>query len=156
MAVATKAELIIADEPTTSVDTAIQRNVLDTLTAATIKLGASLILVTHDLALVSNYCDAVAVMYGGHVVESGPSSEVLVRPRHPYTGALVNSNISLPRVIEQQAKTLPVIPGMMPSLASMPVGCAFRLRCDSASTACEEIPPVLITEGRTLRCWNPK
>lgn len=156
MAVATKPELIIADEPTTSVDTAIQRNVLDTLTAATNKLGASLILVTHDLALVSNYCDTVAVMYGGHVVESGPRSEVLVRSRHPYTGALVNSNISLPRVIEQQVKTLPVIPGMMPSLASMPAGCAFRLRCDNASTACGEIPPVSITEGRTLRCWNPK
>lgn len=155
MAVATKPELIIADEPTTSVDTAIQRNVLDTLTAATNKLGASLILVTHDLALVSNYCDTVAVMYGGHVVESGPRSEVLVRSRHPYTGALVNSNISLPRVIEQQVKTLPVIPGMMPSLASMPVGCAFRLRCDRASTACGETPPVSITEGRTLRCWNP-
>lgn len=156
MAVATKSELIIADEPTTSVDTAIQRNVLDTLVAATSKLGASLILVTHDLALVSNYCDTIAVMYGGHLVESGPTTEVLVKSRHPYTGALINSNISLPRIIEQQVKKLPVIPGMMPSLESMPIGCAFRLRCDRASSACEEIPPESISEGRTLRCWNPK
>ena len=156
MAVATKPELIIADEPTTSVDTAIQRNVLDTLTAATNKLGASLILVTHDLALVSNYCDTVAVMYGGHLVESGPTSEVLGKSRHPYTGALINSNISLPRVMEQQVKTLPVIPGMMPSLESMPTGCTFRLRCDRASSVCEEIPPVTTSDGRTLRCWNPK
>jgi oligopeptide/dipeptide ABC transporter ATP-binding protein len=155
MAVAADPELIIADEPTTSVDTAIQRNVLDTLTAATNKLGASLVLVTHDLALVANYCDSVAVMYGGHLVESGPTRDVLLKPKHPYTGALINSNISLPRVMEQQVKTLPVIPGMMPSLESMPSGCAFRLRCDRASLACEEIPPVTSFEGRTLRCWNP-
>jgi oligopeptide/dipeptide ABC transporter ATP-binding protein len=156
MAVATRPELIIADEPTTSVDTAIQRNVLDMLTAATNKLGASLILVTHDLALVSNYCDTVAVMYGGQIVESGPTSDVLGKSRHPYTAALVNSNISLTRVIEQQAEALPVIPGVMPSLESMPTGCAFRLRCDRASSACEEIPPVSISGSRTLRCWNPK
>jgi oligopeptide/dipeptide ABC transporter ATP-binding protein len=155
MAVAAKPELIIADEPTTSVDTAIQRNVLDTLTAATNKLGASLILVTHDLALVANYCDSVAVMYGGHLVESGATREVLLKPKHPYTGALINSNISLPRVMEQQVKTLPVIPGMMPSLESMPSGCAFRLRCDRAGLVCEEIPPVTSFDGRTLRCWNP-
>jgi peptide/nickel transport system ATP-binding protein len=156
MAVAANPKLIIADEPTTSVDTAIQRNVLDTLTAATNKLCASLILITHDLALVANYCDTLAVMYGGHLVEAGSTREVLDKSRHPYTGALINSHISLSRVISKQLKTLPVIPGMMPSLESMPSGCAFRLRCDRAVVACEEIPPLLNAEGRSLRCWNPK
>lgn len=155
MAVMAKPILIIADEPTTSVDTVVQRNVLDTLSSATDKLGASLILITHDLALVSNYCDTVAVMYGGHLVELGPTDEVLRNPKHPYTAALVKSNISLPRVIDQRIQTLPVIPGMIPSLESMPSGCAFRLRCERGTYACEEIPPVTSLGQREFRCWNP-
>lgn len=156
MAVVAKPRLIIADEPTTSVDTVVQRNVLDTLSSAIDKLGASLLLITHDLAVVSNYCDTVAVMYGGHLVELGGTKEVLINPKHPYTTALINSNVSLPSVIEQRMKRLPVIPGIIPSLELMPSGCAFRSRCDRGTEACGEIPPVTFVEQRAFRCWNPK
>jgi oligopeptide/dipeptide ABC transporter ATP-binding protein len=131
MALACKPALLIADEPTTALDVTIQAQILDLLREAQAELGMALLLVTHDLGVVAEAADSVAVMYAGRVVEQGPAQAVLERPAHPYTQALLRC---LPR-LDRAVPPAP-IRGMVPALDAMPPGCAFAPRCDHEGAGC--------------------
>jgi oligopeptide/dipeptide ABC transporter ATP-binding protein len=124
-AVAMEPALIIADEPTTALDATIQSQIVDLLVELTHRLGTALLLVTHNIALVAEVTDRIAVMYGGTLVELGAKGAVLDAPRHPYTAALIET---IPRMDEPERALTPIT-GMMPGLASLPRGCPFHPRC---------------------------
>ncbi len=128
--------VIIADEPTSALDVVTQRHVMQTLGAQQQESGSALILIGHDMGLMAQFVDSLAVMYAGRLVEIGAIRDVLTRPRHPYTQALVSS---VPRL--DHRGELGGIPGVAPSLRELPVGCAFHLRCDRAVAACRESRP---------------
>jgi peptide/nickel transport system ATP-binding protein len=125
MAMVNKPRLIIADEPTTALDVTVQAQVLEVLDQVRVESGASMVLVSHDLGVVAGTADRVQVMYGGTIVETGPTEEVFDRPRMPYTVGLLSS---LPAV-DQLGGRLQPIPGAPPSLVSLPPGCSFAPRC---------------------------
>ena len=131
-------KLIIADEPTSALDVVTQRHVMETLGRQQREAGSALILIGHDMGLMAQFVDTLAVMYAGRLVEIGSIREVLTRPRHPYTQALVNS---VPRL--HQNGELGGIPGVTPSLRDLPVGCAFAPRCPQAIQLCREARPSL-------------
>jgi peptide/nickel transport system ATP-binding protein len=131
-------KLIIADEPTSALDVVTQRHVMETLGRQQRGAGSALILIGHDMGLMAQFVDTLAVMYAGRLVEIGSIREVLTRPRHPYTQALVNS---VPRL--HQNGELGGIPGVTPSLRDLPVGCAFAPRCPQAIQLCREARPPL-------------
>jgi oligopeptide/dipeptide ABC transporter ATP-binding protein len=143
--------LLIADEPTTSLDLTIQVQYLNLLRELQRAHGLALIFITHNLGIVAKMCDHLAVMYAGRVVESGPVRQVFKAPIHPYTRALLNS---IPRVSDK-CQRLIAIDGQPPDLAALPPGCAFGPRCPSAFDRCRETsPPVLeLSDGRTVCCW---
>lgn len=132
MALACNPALILADEPTTALDVTVQDQILKLLLSLKDQTGAGLLLVTHDLAVVAQTCDRVAVMYAGRIVEQGPTTEVLSSPRHPYTRGLLNS---VPAV-ERDVGSLTPIPGSLPDLVSPPAGCLFAPRCPKAQDVC--------------------
>mgnify|MGYP001069676201 CR=1 FL=1 len=125
-------ELLIADEPTTALDVTIQAQILDLLRSINEKLGTSIILITHDLGVVAQVCDRVAIMYAGEIVESGTIAEVFDHPHHPYTIGLFGSIPSL----DETAEKLKPIQGQMPDPTELPEGCAFAPRCPYATGAC--------------------
>jgi oligopeptide/dipeptide ABC transporter ATP-binding protein len=144
--------LLIADEPTTALDVTTQRQYLDLLKELQQATGMAIIFVTHDISLVGNMCDQIAVFYGGTVVEYGPRQQVLTHPSHPYTQALLQS---IPQLGEYR-EHLPSIPGDPPDLGRLPQGCPFHPRCDAALESCGqgEPPPVFtVQDGRRVRCW---
>jgi len=143
--------LLIADEPTTSLDLTIQAQYLNLLRDLQKEYGLALIFITHNLGIVAKMCDQLAVMYAGRVVESGPVSQIFNSPRHPYTQALLNS---IPRMSDTRQR-LTAIDGQPPDLAALPRGCSFAPRCPSAFDRCHESAPPEIypEEGRTARCW---
>jgi oligopeptide/dipeptide ABC transporter ATP-binding protein len=143
--------LLIADEPTTSLDLTIQAQYLKLLRDLQRAHGLALIFITHNLGIVAKMCDQLAVMYAGHVVESGPVSRIFNAPAHPYTEALLNS---IPRMSDSR-KRLTAIEGQPPDLSAMPRGCAFAPRCPAAFDRChKETPPEFnLADGRTARCW---
>jgi peptide/nickel transport system ATP-binding protein/oligopeptide transport system ATP-binding protein len=151
MALACEPRLLIADEPTTALDVTIQAQILDLLRELRERLGMSIILITHDLGVVAEMCDDVAVMYAGRVVERGPVSAIFRNPQHPYTEALLRS---IPLLGMTQAVPLHVIPGKVPSALHWPTGCRFAARCDYAVERCrrEEPPLAEAAEGRAA-CW---
>ena len=151
MALSCKPKLIIADEPTTALDVTIQRQILELIKEIQEKTGAALLLITHDLGVVAETVDEVAVMYAGRVVETGTVEEVLLRPRHPYTRGLLESIPSQGK----RGKKLSVIKGMVPNPFRMPPGCKFEPRCPYAWETCSEGEPELISLGpsRLSRCW---
>lgn len=132
-------DVIIADEPTTALDVTIQAQILSEVRALCARSGTALIWVTHDLALVSGLADRVAVMYAGRIIETGNTRDVIGAPLHPYTHGLLGSIPSN----NVRGKPLRQIPGMTPSLAALPEGCPFRVRCERASEACRHPPPQL-------------
>lgn len=146
MALACDPTLLIADEPTTALDVTIQAQILDLLRKLQRERGMAMLFVTHNLGVVAEIAHRVAVMYAGRIVETGPVSEVLRRPRHPYTIGLL---ASMPRLgdasrMKQAGEQLAAIPGVVPSLTNMPPGCAFEPRCRFAVEACRQaIPPLL-------------
>src|SRR6516164_4517178 len=144
-------QLLIADEPTTSLDLTIQAQYLSLLRELQRAHGLALIFITHNLGIVAKMCDQLAVMYAGRVVESGPVSRIFNNPVHPYTEALLNS---IPRMTDSEQR-LTAIEGQPPDLAALPAGCAFAPRCPRAFGRCrEETPPELaLGERRTARCW---
>jgi oligopeptide/dipeptide ABC transporter ATP-binding protein len=151
MALSCNPKLIIADEPTTALDVTIQRQILELIKSIQEKTGAALLLITHDLGVVAETVDDVAVMYAGRVVETGTVEEVLLHPRMPYTRGLLES-------IPSQAKRgqrLSAIKGTVPNPFRMPPGCKFEPRCPFAWETCAESEPDLIQIGqdRTARCW---
>jgi len=152
-------DLLLADEPTSALDVTVQAQVLDLLRGAVEATHAALLLITHDLAVVAATCQQVLVMYGGRIVERGPTRDVLARPRHPYTRGLVDAH---PNVVGPRLARLPAIAGSVPPLGGFPDGCVFRDRCPRAIEQCV-VEPVLTgrprrrgeTPTRAVACWNP-
>jgi len=145
-------DLIIADEPTTALDVSIQGQILHEVRRLARDTGVALIWITHDLAVVSNLADHIAVMYAGRIVESGSAGDVLSRPHHPYTQGLLDS---VPGDAPPGA-LLAQIPGSTPSLLHLPAGCSFRERCTHADGACASMPALReLAAGRQARCHHP-
>jgi peptide/nickel transport system ATP-binding protein len=152
MALMSEPELLIADEPTTALDVTVQMEILRMLADLQRERGLGLILVTHNLGVVSRVADRIAVMYAGEVVEDGPTQEVLSQPRHPYTQGLIRAIPESSRCAER----LGAIPGVVPSLLGEPRGCAFAPRCPLAESRCLAAPPPLWRDGgRQHRCVRP-
>jgi peptide/nickel transport system ATP-binding protein len=151
MALACNPILLLADEPTTALDVTIQAQVLDMMNNLKQELGTSVILVTHDLGVVANTCDSVAVAYAGEIIEYGTVEEVFDHTAHPYTIGLFNS---LPRLNSTESRLKP-IPGLMLDPTTKPVGCRFADRCPEATEKCsQEMPPkVEVGPGHMVRCW---
>jgi oligopeptide/dipeptide ABC transporter ATP-binding protein len=143
--------LLIADEPTTSLDLTIQAQYLNLLRELQRAHGLALIFITHNLGIVAKMCDQLAVMYAGRVVEAGPVKQVFRAPLHPYTRALLNS---IPRMSDRSQR-LTAIEGQPPDLAALPPGCAFAPRCASVFDRCRmtEPPAFAREDGRVARCW---
>jgi oligopeptide/dipeptide ABC transporter ATP-binding protein len=144
MALACSPKLLIADEPTTALDVTIQAQILELMSDLRERLGMSIMLITHDLGVVAETCDTVAVMYGGRVVERGTVEDVFGSPQHPYTEALLQS---IPLLGMTQAEKLRVIRGNVPSPLDWPKGCRFAPRCDYAFDRCREELPRLYQAG---------
>ena len=136
LALACRPSLVIADEPTTALDVVMQAQILELLERLRAELGLALILISHDLSVLAETCDRIAVMYAGRIVETGPVDAVFRAPQHPYTKRLLDS---LP-VIGGARELATPIPGGPPDPAEAPSGCPFRPRCPYAAEACEETP----------------
>lgn len=150
MALACNPELLIADEPTTALDVTIQAQVLEMMTKLKEQLNTAMILITHDLGIVAQMCDKVAIVYAGEIVETGSAEDIFDRPAHPYTTGLFNA---LPSLADDQTRLTP-IHGLVPDPTALPKGCKFHTRCPYASEACEKaVPPLKETEpGHYTRC----
>lgn len=146
MALLLKPKLVIADEPTTALDVLIQAQVINLIKSLK-KQGMSFILITHDLAVLSEVADMVGVMYGGHMVEFGSSEEVYLHPKHPYTQSLLKSIPTL------HGDKPAYIRGTPPSLLEPPTQCRFLDRCPDAMDVCKKIPPKFKTDSGYVRCW---
>ncbi len=149
IALACKPRLLIADEPTTALDVTIQAQVLELIADIQQRLGMSVVLVTHDLGVVAEYCHRVAVMYAGQIVEQGVTAAVIASPRHPYTRGLLNS---IPR-ISQRGHRIQAIEGHMPDLVDMPLRCQFFDRCPDRQKECQVVVGMRHhADGRDVRC----
>lgn len=155
MALACAPKLLIADEPTTALDVTIQAQILDLMRGLREEIGTSIILITHDLGVVAEMCERVAVMYAGEIVEQTDVDTLFAEPLHPYTQGLIGSIPVLGKIKDR----LEVIPGSVPNLVNMPPGCRFAPRCrarqENALTICTETEPDLIEfkPGHLVRCW---
>ncbi len=150
LALAAEPKLIVADEPTTALDVSIQAQIISLLKRLTKDHGAAVMLVTHDMGVIAESCDRVAVMYAGRVVEIGPVADVIHRPAHPYTVGLMGSIPSMDRDRER----LMQIDGAMPRLNAIPPGCAFNPRCPQVFERCRSERPELMPAGATrAACW---
>ena len=151
MAIACNPELLIADEPSTALDVTIQAQVIELLGELREKLNMSVILITHDLALVAGFCDEVAVMYAGYIVEQGPAREIFYNPQHPYTLGLLGS---VPDLKSSRDEKLEAIPGVPPDMLALPPGCPYAERCSFARDECLTVVPELQEVGtaHTIRC----
>lgn len=141
MALAGAPRLLIADEPTTALDVTVQEQILKLLSELRHELGLTLLFITHDLAVVAQVAERIAVLYAGRVVESGPAREILLRPRHPYTEGLLRASPSLAR------RKLEPIPGSVPALGALPPGCAFEPRCAYRRDICTAEMPKMRSAG---------
>jgi peptide/nickel transport system ATP-binding protein len=150
IALACNPKLLIADEPTTALDVTIQAQVLDLMHQLKDKYGTAMIMITHDLGIVAEICDEVAVMYAGSIVEKGTLEDIFNHTKHPYTEGLFNS---LPNVNDRKAELIP-IPGLMPDPTNLPPGCAFAPRCPYAAEACRKKPlqPYRFSDTHTVLC----
>jgi oligopeptide/dipeptide ABC transporter ATP-binding protein len=151
MALACEPKLLIADEPTTALDVTIQAQILELIQDLRERLGMAVILITHDLGVVAEMCDDVAVMYAGRVVERGSAPDVFRSPQHPYTEALLHS---IPLLGMTQAEPLKVIRGIVPNPLTWPAGCRFASRCDYAFDRClMKDPPLMQAGAQKAACW---
>ena len=152
LALAGEPRLVIADEPTTALDVAMQAQIIRLLRGVTQAHGASVMLITHDMGVIAETCDRVAVMYAGRIVEIGPVDEVIRHPAHPYTAGLM---ASVPSLADAGGR-LAQIDGALPRLGEIPSGCAFHPRCPKASPRCGDERPELALVRRTrAACWWP-
>ncbi len=151
MMLATRPDLLIADEPTTALDVTIQAQLLSLLKDLGTELGLSMILITHDLGIVAENCDQVNVMYAGRIVENGWTKDIFEHPQHPYTQGLLQA---LPNVRKIE-ENLSIIPGNVPSLINPPQGCRFHPRCPYAMDVCRKTVPQLLptAEGHKVACF---
>jgi oligopeptide/dipeptide ABC transporter ATP-binding protein len=150
MALAAHPRLLVADEPTTALDVTIQAQLIELLRDLRRQFGMAILLITHNLGLVGEIADDVAVMYAGQIVEAGPARELLKRPLHPYTQALIRSVPEL----GSNAERLAAIPGTVPLPGAFPRGCRFHPRCPIAEPACSSTTPTLetVASRRLVRC----
>lgn len=152
LAIAGNPKVLIADEATTALDVTMQAQILDLLSDLQREMGMALVFVTHDLGIVAQIADRVAVMYAGRVVETAPVRELFAAPRHPYTEGLLRSLTRHDRVRDR----LTAIDGQVPSLGDLPAGCAFAPRCERASARCARSEPAVEADRmRGLACHNP-
>ena len=150
IAISCEPRLLIADEPTTSLDLTIQAQYLRLLRELQRAHGLAMIFITHNLGIVAKMCDQVAVMYAGRMVESGRVEQIFDAPRHPYTQALL---ASIPKLGDPSAR-LVAIEGQPPDLSALPGGCSFHPRCPKAMERCREGEvPEVVTDGHRSRCW---
>lgn len=149
MAIALRPEVILADEPTSALDVVVQRQIIETLERVQQEIGAAVVLVGHDMGLMAQFVDRIAVMYAGRLVEVGDRHQILTSPRHPYTRLLIQS---LPNA--ERRGELKGIPGVTPSLRNLPTGCRFHPRCPWAVDACRSTDPAPIAfeDGGTAAC----
>jgi peptide/nickel transport system ATP-binding protein len=143
-------DLIIADEPTTNLDTIVERQIIGLFRQLRARTRAAIIFITHDMSIAANLCDRIAVMYAGEIVETGPAAEVFAVPRHPYTQGLIDTALQLERRVDRLSE----IPGEMPSLSGLPQGCVFAPRCHKADEACRQSRPAVtqLSTGHSVRC----
>jgi peptide/nickel transport system ATP-binding protein len=153
MALAGQPDLLIADEPTTALDVTIQAQILDLLQLIRRELGMALVLISHDLGVVAENCDKVAVMYAGRIIETGPADAIFDAPRHPYARGLIDA---LPTLAD--TRRLAAIPGVVPDPRDMPRGCAFGPRCAHAAPACllQDPPLKVVKPRRRVACARPE
>ena len=151
IALACEPQVLLADEPTTALDVTIQAQIIALLETINDRLGTAVVLVTHNLGLVAEFCERIVVMYAGQLVEQGTTEQVIDTPMHPYTRGLL---ACLPKIRARRTKILP-IPGLVPDLAFLPPGCAFSPRCAEAMSHCSEVEAVplrSLPDGRQVRC----
>ena len=151
IALACRPKLLIADEPTTALDVTVQAQILDLIGRLRVELGMAVLLITHDLGVVAEFCDRVAVMYAGRIVEEAPAAELFRRPRHRYTEALLHT---MPAA-NPPGRKLPSISGTVPAPLDRGDGCIFAPRCGFAVARCTSELPSLEGASHRLRCWNP-
>lgn len=152
MAMSCNPKVLIADEPTTALDVTIQAQIFELMNKLKQEHDTAIMLITHDMGVVSELADDVAVMYMGNIVEQGTAVEVLKHPAHPYTSALLKS---IPVLGQGKKQKLEAIRGVTPDPYHRPTGCQFAPRCDYACNKCEEMPPETIADvGHMVRCWN--
>lgn len=151
LALCAEPSLIIADEPTTALDVSVQAQIIALLKNLCKERGTAVMLITHDMGVIAEAADRVAVMYAGKLAELGPVREVLTTPRHPYTHGLMGST---PLASAGRAR-LHQIPGAMPRLDSLPDGCAFHPRCPHAQAKCKADPAPTLADGNGAACWFP-
>jgi oligopeptide/dipeptide ABC transporter ATP-binding protein len=152
LATASELRLLLADEPTTALDVTTQAQILDLLTRLSREHELAVLLVSHDFGVIAQVCNRVAVMYGGHIVETGPLEAIYTDSQHPYTRGLLDS---IPQLESAgKARRLPVIPGVPPDPAESPAGCVFTARCRFAQPSCEQVPMALetVSPGHDTAC----
>jgi peptide/nickel transport system ATP-binding protein len=151
IALAREPDLLIADEPTTALDVTIQAQILERIKALNEELGMAVLMITHDLSVVAELCDRVIVMYGGEIMETGPTEQVLNEPRHPYTRALLDC---MPQNTPRK-EPMNVIEGQVPDMVGGTTGCPFASRCEYATIECEKpIPTVDVEPDHDAKCCN--
>lgn len=152
IALACEPKILLADEPTTSLDVTIQAQIMDLMRRINQERGAAIVLVTHNLDLAAEFCQRIAVMYAGRIVEIGTTDQVIETPQHPYTRGLLTC---IPRISAQRTRIEP-IPGNVPDLANVPPGCAFAERCAAAQPICQNdlIPFFEVAPGHLVRCLH--
>jgi oligopeptide transport system ATP-binding protein len=152
MALSCDPELLIADEPTTALDVTIQAQIMELLAGLQKRLGLAVLLITHDLGVVAEFCERVIVMYTGRIVEEAPVRDLFASPAHPYTRGLLKS---LPSVSTGKEKRLPTIQGMVPPLTALPSGCKFNPRCPDVMPICYGLEParMIVGKGHDARCY---
>ena len=152
MALACEPKLLIADEPTTALDVTIQAQIIELMIELKNKLGMAIIMITHDLGVVANICDRIAVMYAGKIIESGLTDDIFYNPKHEYTKGLLKS---IPKMYEADYERLVPIEGTPVDMLNPPKGCPFASRCDSCMKIClREMPPVKdFSETHYSQCW---
>lgn len=152
IALACEPKILIADEPTTALDVTIQAQIIDLMKELQHKIGTSILIITHDLGVVANVAQKVAVMYAGRIVEAATVDDIFYKPRHPYTWGLLTS---VPRLDSDRERDLIAIPGTPPDLLSPPQGCPFAARCPHAMRICHEQNPAYteVSSDHRVACW---
>ncbi|MFD1039521.1 ABC transporter ATP-binding protein [Virgibacillus byunsanensis] len=152
IALACKPKVLIADEPTTALDVTIQAQILDLMKDLQKKTGTAIIIITHDLGVVANMAQRVAVMYAGEIIETGTADEIFFEPKHPYTWGLL---LSMPKLYADRSVPLIPIAGTPPDLGQLPDGCPFAARCPHVMKVCHDFTPAntIISDTHTVSCW---
>jgi peptide/nickel transport system ATP-binding protein len=149
MALLLKPRILIADEPTTSLDVIVQAQIINLLKKIKTAYNMSIIFISHDLSIISEIAEVIAIMYGGQLVEFGPAREVYLNPKHPYTQVLISS---IPRLDKTKGE-LGLLNGRSPDMSKIKSGCRFADRCKFVKQICESDPPNIETEGGFVKCW---